>query len=655
MAVLSWRFWDTRFQRDPGILGKRLVVNDKPVTVIGVAPRAYVGPRVGARTDLWIPVEKDQVSMLGRLKPGATLAQARAEVQILFQFAIKERTARSKDPQLAKMTMEVESAAAGFSNVRDRLGKPLLLVLGVVGLLLLLACINLASMLLARSAGRRREMAVRVALGASRARLLRQVLSESVLLSAAGALVGVVFAWVGTALLVGILATSRPHERIQLEVAPDLRLLLFTVGVTLLTGVLFGLVPAWYAIRSAPAGSLRQSGRAGDSPFWRWFSKGLVAAQVGLSILLVTAAALFLGHLSRLRHDGLGFRSDHVLLVQLDPRGGLQNAQLAQPYRDLLARFERIPGVRSASIAGCTPIQGCGFSRFVAIAGFTERPEDRRYTAFSLIAPRYFETLGIPILAGRDFSLDDARRPPVAVVSQSFARHYFRGGNPIGKLVTVENYDTRAYEIIGVVGDAKYTELREPAPRTMYLNMFQEGRRMYHQFSIRTAGDPYAVAPEVHRAARETLKDVPVERITTLADQVDAALVPERLIVTLTQFFGALGGVLAGIGLYGLLAYAVARARQRNRHPHGPGRHRGRCPPPRRPRRHGLDRRRHPGRRRPGPLDPPARRRRLRRPEARQPRPPHYRRDSDPHDRFAGLVHSRPPRRESRPNGGATP
>ena len=219
--------------------------------------------------------------MFARLKPGATLDQARAEAQVLYQFVIQEHTARSKDPQLARMTMQVEPAAAGSSGVRDRFGKPLVLVMGVVGLLLLLACINLAGMLLARSAGRRREMAVRIALGATRSRLLGQVLAESLLLSAAGALVGALVAWFGTGLLVRILATGRIHERIELQVTPDLRLLLFTIALALLTGLLFGLAPAWYAIRSAPAGSLRQAGRAGDTPFWRWFSKGLVAAQVG--------------------------------------------------------------------------------------------------------------------------------------------------------------------------------------------------------------------------------------------------------------------------------------------------------------------------------------------------------------------------------------
>jgi predicted permease len=566
VAVLSWHYCDSRFQRDPAAVGKHLIVGDKPVTVIGVAPRAYVGPRVGARTDLWIAVEKGQVAMIARLRPGVTLDQARAETQVLFQFALREYTARSKDPQIARITMEVESAAAGSSAVRDRFGKPLVLVMGVVGLLLLLACINLAGMLLARSAGRRREMAVRVALGASRSRLLSQVLSESLLLAAAGALVGVLLAWFGSGLLVRILATGRLHERIELQVAPDLRVLLFTIALTLLTGLLFGLAPAWYAIRSAPAGSLRLTGRAGDTPFWRWFSKGLVAAQIGLSILLVTSAVLFLGHLSRLRHDDLGFRSDHVLLMQLDPAGrGYSRAQLAPLYRELLARLEAIPGVRSASIAACTPIQGCGASAFVNAEGFIEGPEDRRYTALSVVAPKYFQTLGIPLLAGREFTAADESGPLVAIVSEGFARHYFPRGDALGKRVDIDRatstgrgWGGQPYRIVGIAGDAKSTELREPAPRTMYLNMFQDGR-VSHQFSLRTTGNPYSIAARARRAVNEVLQTIPVTRVTTLSDQVDAAIIPERLVATLSQFFGALGAVLAGIGLYGLLAYAVAR------------------------------------------------------------------------------------------------
>ncbi len=568
VAVVSWSYWASRLHRDPAVLGKRIWVDDVPKTIIGVAPRAYVGPRVGVRTSVWMPGGKENAfAMLGRLKPGVTIEQARAEMPVLFQFTIEERAAHSKDSLVRQLKVEVEPAGAGLARVRDGYGKPLVLLMAVVGLLLLLACINLASMLLARGAGRQREMAIRVGLGASRGRLLRQMLTESMLLSAAGTLVGVLLAYFATGVLVRIMASGREFERILIEVEPDLHLLLFTAGIALLTGLLFGLAPAWYAFRTAPASSLRHTGRAGDTWFWRLFGKGLVAAQVALSILLVTAAAVFLSHLSRLRNLDLGFRSDHVLLVELDPeRNGYKREQLARPYEELLARLEAIPGVRSASIAGCTPIQGCGASRFVTAEGYVERPEDRRFTSLNWVAPKYFATLGTPLLAGRDFTLADAGGARVAIINESMARHYFPGVSPIGKHVTIDRAaqtggwygNDQPYEIVGVVGDAKYIELREVPPRTMYFNMFQEGR-LQSQFALRTSVDPASVTSEVRRAVRDVLKTVPVTKVTTLSDQVDAAIVPERLIATLSGFFGGLGAVLAGIGLYGLLAYTVAR------------------------------------------------------------------------------------------------
>ena len=567
VVVVSWRWWDSRMHRDPAALGKRLFVHDVPKTIIGVAPRDYAGPRIGSHTDVWMPVGRDQYALMARLKPGVTLEQARAEWKVIFGMTLADRV-RSKDPLNRQIVADMESAANGYvERTRDQYGKPLVLLMSIVGLLLLLACINMASMLLARGAGRQREMAVRVGLGAGRGRLMRQMLAESLLLSGAGTLMGVLLAYFGARVLVRIMASGRPFERITLEVSPDWRVLLFTASVAVLTGVLFGLAPAWYAFRSAPASPLRQIGRGGETRFWRLFGKSLVAAEVALSILLLTAAGVFLNHLSRLRTSDLGFRSDHVLLVQLDPaRSGYKREQLAQPYRELLARMEAIPGVRSASIAGCTPIQGCGASRFVIAEGYQERPENRRYTALSWVAPRYFETLGIPLVAGRDFRFEDAGRPRVAIVSESMARHYFPGANPIGKHIAIDRDprtggwygDDQPYEVVGVVGDAKATELREPQPRAMYLNMFQEGR-LFHQFELRTSVEPESVAAAVRRSVRDVLKTVPVTRVTTLSGQVDAAIVPERLIAILSEWFGGLGAALAGIGLYGLLAYTVAR------------------------------------------------------------------------------------------------
>ncbi len=487
--------------------------------------------------------------IVGRLKPGVTRLQAQAEMNVLYSFY----------PKAGQTRVELEPAGAGLARVRDRYGKALVLLLIVVGLLLLLACINMAGMLLARSAGRQRELAVRVALGAARGRLVKQMLTESVLLSTAGTLAGIVVAYFGIGVLVRILASSRAFEHTEIDVQPDLHLLLYTAAIAVLTGVLFGLAPAWYAFRTAPVSELRQTGKGGDTWFWRWFGKGLVAAQVALSISLVTAALIFLGHVTRLRNFDLGFRSDHVLLVTLDPsRSGYQRDQLAAPYQELLARLQRIPQVRSASVSGCTPLEGCGSGgRYLIAEGHPERPEERRPAVVVFVAPRYFETLGIPLLAGRDFSFRDIGRPRVAILNQAAARRYFPGADPIGKHVAVSG-SGRDYEIAGIVGDAKTVELRDSPRPTIYFHMFQE-REMLNQFELRTAGNPESLAGTVRQMVREVLKTVPVSRVTTLAGQVDSNIVPERLIATLSEYFGCLAAVLAGIGLYGLLAYTVAR------------------------------------------------------------------------------------------------
>jgi predicted permease len=565
VAVLSWSYWNSRFHRDPAVIGKRIFVRDRPVTVIGIAPAAYTGPRVGARTDIWVPSGRDPVRMLGRLKVGATLEQARAEMALLYRFTLEQRAAQDKDPRIWQTTISVEKAGGGFGHVREKYAKPLAMLMVVVALLLLLACSNVASLLLARASARQGEMAVRIAVGASLGRLTRQMLTESLILASVGALVGSVFAYFGTGLLVRILASGPVAENLKIDVQPDLKLLLFTAFVTALAAVLFGLAPAWYAFRNASATSLRHAGKGGDRS-GRLFEHSLVAVQVALSVLLVSAATMFVGHVSRMRTLDLGFRSDNVLLMILDTsKTGIKRAQLAPRLQQLQERMRRITGVQSVAIGGCTPIQGCGSMRFVIVDERPEPEETRTRVSLNFVSPGYFETLRVPLKAGRDFGMQDVGRPRVAIINEAMAEHYFPGGGAVGKYFRVDP-DKRfggwsgeePYEVIGVVANSKNVDLHAPAPRSMFFNMFQENEVMT-QFLLRTAVDPDSIAGPARQAVREELSAARVSRVTTLSRQVDSAIVPERLVATLASYFGVLAITLSGIGLYGLLSYAVAR------------------------------------------------------------------------------------------------
>jgi predicted permease len=570
VAVVSWSYWKSRFNLDPAIVGKQIIVEDMPVTVVGAAPRKFTGLKVEFSQDVWLPLAMQpsigrsglgswSLWLVGRLKPEVSLQQAQAEIAVLYESTLEDQARATNNPFIRKMKFEMEPAGAGLSQLREEWTKPLLLLMAVVGLLLLIACTNLASMLLARGATREHEMALRLSLGAGHFRLARQVLTESLLLSAVGSLLGVYVAYFGAGVLVRIItAERRPGPPLEFHVPTDIHVLLFTAAITLLTILLSGLVPALRAMGTAPASSLRQAGGSGETRRRRFFGKSLVVAQVALSVVLLSAASLFVRHLLNLRHLDLGFHPDHVLLVTLDPdRSGYDDERLSLAYQELLERLEAIPGVRSATICAPSPISGAGANRGVTVEGYQAKPGEIRNVMESWIAPKYFATLGTPLLAGRDFSIQEKGGPRVAIINQTMARYYFGNSDPLGKHVTFDG-GGQPYEIVGVAGDAKYMEMREATYRTIYLNTFQEPS-VDSRFALRTSIDPEVVTPDVRRTVRELLKTVSVKSVTTLTDQVDASIVPERLIATLSLWFGALGALLAAIGLYGLLAYTVAR------------------------------------------------------------------------------------------------
>jgi putative ABC transport system permease protein len=577
VAVITWSCWQSRFNLDPTVLGKELIVDNVPMTIIGVTRPEFFGLQLGMDPPLWMPMAVEPllqkpsrlldgsalVSVVGRLKSGVTREQAAAEMRVLDRQRLAELEARGHDVQWRSVTMEVEPAGAGLSTLRDRFAGSLLLIMAAVGVLLLLACINVAGMLLARSAARRHEMAMRVALGAGRLRIIRQVLTESLLLSTSGGACGVLLAYFGAHALATIIGSGRSPvgmpQPLQIPVHLDLRVLLFAAGAALATGVLFGVAPAWHAFASVPSSSLRETGGAGETRSWRRFGQALVVAQVALSVILLCAAALFVRYLTDLRTVGLGFQTNSVLLATLDWSGtDYTPAQRGPLSRQVLERLALVAGVRSATVAGMTPMSGAGGSQFINVKGFSESPDDRRRVNVNLVASKYFATLRTPFIAGRDFMPEDQGRPPVAIVNQVMARYYFGATDPLGRQFTFQG-QTTPVEIIGVVGDAKYNDVHDTPPRTIYSNAFQGTGGTDLKFVLRTDAPPMSVAADVRRAIRDVLPNVPVPKVTTLAEQVDASILPERLVAMLSELFGVVAALVLTIGLYGLLAYIVTR------------------------------------------------------------------------------------------------
>ena len=567
VAVVSWSFWKSRFDLDPGIVGKKIIVDDAPVTIIGVAQRGFYGLSEQAQQDIWLPISLGPspswgFALLGRLKPGVSIEQARAEMAVLFQRVVD---APDAGPFVRGMQLRIEPAGDGLSTpLRETLHTPLIVLMAMVALLLLLACANLAGLLLARAASRQHEMAVRVCLGARRGRLIRQTLTESWLLSMTGSALGISLAYFGTRGLIRIFASGREIAGLPVHFEslsnPDWRVLLFTGAIALAAAMLFGAVPATSAFRPIPAQALQQAARIGESKSQRLFGKSLVVSQVALSVVLLTSALLFVGYLSHLRSLNPGFRRDHLLLVTLDTaHSGYNAAQFARQSEQLVARLEAIPGVKSAALSTMSPMQGPGASAFAFAEGHSDYQHN---VSINDVAPHYFETYGTPLLAGRYFSADDQGKPLVAIMNQVAARDCFGNENPIGKHLTLSHITLTkgeiTYEVVGVVGDAKYNDIQQPAPPTVYGDFVQE-EFVGSQLAVRTSIAPDAVAGVVRETESAVLKTVPIVRIMTMNEQIDASIVPERLAATLSAWFGALGALLAAIGLYGLLAYTVTQ------------------------------------------------------------------------------------------------
>jgi predicted permease len=570
VAVVSWQYWKRRFNGDERVLGSAIDIEDTRVpapmhvTVVGVAEPGFSGIVAGYRPDVWLSFSavpdamrsRAGLALAARLKPETSIEQARAEMRVLDRARIDELVQR--DPQWHGVVIDVKPARTGLDTpLQQQFGGPLLLLMTMVGGVLLLACVNIGTLLLARGAARQHEMAVRVSLGAGRFRIVRQVLTESLLLAAMGGILGVVGARFGATMLMRIMisGTTSPGPAPRLDIPLDARVLTFTVAVTMLAALLFGLVPAIAAFVSAPAPTLRQSGAA-QPRSRRVLGNALVVAQVAISLALLSVSQLSIAHLRHLRDGSLGFDRTGVLLVSVDTSRAQSRAQLAALYRDVVPRLQSIAGVRAVAASATTPIAPGAASRYLQAEGFDEPARERHRVSLNGVSPGYFATFGTPLLAGRDFRDADSEEPRRIIVNQALARRYFAGRDAIGRHVWLEN-ERDPYEIVGVAGDAKYQDIRLVAPPTVYF--FAPMARGSTTLSLRTAVNPTAVAADARRIVNEVLGPDSVRRVTTLADQVDAAVVPERLMAILGGFFGAAGALLAAIGLYALVAYTVAR------------------------------------------------------------------------------------------------
>ncbi|HUQ84073.1 MAG TPA: ABC transporter permease [Gemmatimonadaceae bacterium] len=577
VAVLGHGFWETEFGGSRDVVGKTMPIGGKPHVIVGVTDPSFFGVEVGRSIQVFAPLclrsnlqERSNwfLNVIGRPKPGVTAAQVSSRLATLaptvYGATIPQDWGVAEKANYLKNTLDARPADRGQSDIRRRYQQALTVLMAVVGLVLLIACANVANLLLARAAVRTREMAIRLAIGAARQRLVRQLLTESVLLAGLGAVVGILVAHWGSALLVSTL--SRGPFPISLDLGVDGRVLAFTLLVAMITGILFGLAPAWRAVHVDPQAALKSNGRGVVEGHSRLtIGKVLVVAQIAMSLVLVVGAGLLLGSFRKLTTLNPGFKRDGVLLVDVNlARAGYAPGEYAGVRRDLLERFRALPGVVAAGSAAIVPISGSGWNDVIRVDGFVPRSQDDAQSYFNEVTDGHFATLGTPLLAGRDFDARDGPTSPrVAIVNEAMVRKFFQGASPIGKSYRTVMHDTLSppVEIVGVVKDSKYRQMREEPISTIYLAQSQAERfGSGATYELRAAGEATSLVPAVKRMLAAMNPAIAIE-LQTMASQVEASLAREQLLARLSAFFGGLALLLATVGLYGTLSYNVARRR----------------------------------------------------------------------------------------------
>jgi predicted permease len=586
VAVISYRYWTRQFARDPAAVGKNIMLDGSPYTIVGVMPPQFTGVTPGFAPEIWIPFTVRPgigpwgvtpragqhvfnsrywfcLSIMARLRPGVSKAQARAVADTVFRNFFT--AGQNPPPKLADLPrMELVSGAKGMDWMRQLLGQPLLILMAAVGLVLLIACANVAALLLARAASRQKEIGMRLALGASRGRLIHQLLTESVLLALLGGAAGLAFAvWITRVLEALISSGSFP---ITIGIHVNLPVLGFTAAVAIATGIIFGLAPAYRATRMELTSALKEESSRTATRGRMRLGKALVIAQVAVCLLLLIGAGLFVRTLEKVENQNLGFEQQGLLLFGLNAtQNGYKGARLVSFYNELLHRLQALPSVRGATAYEYAPFMGWSNNNDIYIDGY-KRKLDNVTVRNSTVGPDFFKTMGIRVLLGRGIKWrDTASSPKVAVVTEAMAHYFFGGQNPIGRRFNIgsEPDPKNTFRIVGVVENVKLTNLvaQEPwAARKVFVPFAQALDLLgYIYFEVRTAGNPTSLVPAVRRVVRDLDPELPLTNVKSQVEQTSHAAMQQKLFAQIASFFGLLALLLACVGLYGTMSYAVAR------------------------------------------------------------------------------------------------
>jgi predicted permease len=591
-AVLSHAFWTSRFAADPTVVGRPIVVNGNAFTIVGVAREGFEGVELGRPVQVWVPMMmKAQITpgwnglddpryywvrVFARMQPGVTPQQVEAALQPSYRARLeleaKEKAFANASPRIREQfvasTLVAQPSAQGRSGFRRNLTRPLWVLMAIAAGVLLIACANVANLLLARGAGRQREMAVRLALGAGRGRLVRQLLVESVLLAILGGVAGLAVAIVGAPLVLGFFVV--PGQPEPISTLPDLRILAFTFAVSMLTGVLFGLTPALQSTRPNVAPTLKDHAGSvlGGQARLR---KALVASQVAVSLLLLIGAGLFIRTLNNLLKVDVGLRTEQLIVFTVDPSlNGYTPDRTKTFAKTLLERLNGAPGVVSAGLASQRLLEGNQWGSGTTIEGYTPKGDENMTQLSNAVTPGYFKAMGLPILLGRDFDQRDERSGPapegapdfrVAIVNERFVKQYFPNGNPIGRHIGfgIDPGTKTPIEIIGVARDAKYTDVRSETQRQVFFPFLESAQPRGATAYVRTSRDAESMFAQVRQIVQQIDPNLPIYGTRTVENQVALSLSNERMIATMSIVFGTLATLLAVVGLYGVMAYTVSR------------------------------------------------------------------------------------------------